>query len=114
MTRKKIFGNAEVRLGNCSIRDAAKSSSHHDRTSAAFAVARCKISDVSVSQQLGKPIRLVKVWATRKDRAQHFEGKWLEYSSRKEWKEIGPDSEEGKEKKSIDRKRAFAGKLEGM
>jgi len=88
-------------------------SSHHGCTTAASAAVWCKISGVSESQQLGKPIRLVKVRATRKDRAQHSEGTRLKFSERNEWKENGPNRQEGKEKQSIDRKRVFAGKEEG-
>ena len=38
----------------------------------------------------------------------------MEFSERREWKEKGPNSEKGNEKKSIDRKRVFAGKVEGI
>jgi len=38
----------------------------------------------------------------------------LEFSGRKEWKEKRPNSEKENEKKSIDRKRGFAGKVEGI
>lgn len=92
---------------------AGRGSSHHGGTTAAFAGAPCKTSAVSGSQQLRKPIHQGTVRTTWKDRAQHYERKRLEFSERKKWKVKGPNSEKEKEKKSIDRKGAFAGKVEG-
>jgi hypothetical protein len=67
-----------------------------------------------IRQQLGKLIRLVKVRATRKDRARHYEGKRLESSGRKDGNEKVSKGRKGKEKELVDRKRALAGKVEGL
>lgn len=93
---------------------AGKRCSYHGCTTATSATAHHKISAVSESQQPVKLIHLVKERATRKERAQHYEGKRLECSERAEWKEKGLNTEEEKEKNSIDRKSAFPLKVEGI
>lgn len=50
---------------------------------------------------------------TRNDRAQHYKGNMLEVSVRIVWNENEPNGNKGNEKKSIDNKRAFVGKVEG-
>lgn len=106
--------NASVPPESRSARVAGMSSSHLGCTTATSAAALCNISAVSESQGLRKPIHLVEVRATRKTRAQHNKGKRLELSEREEWEQKGPNGEKGKEKKLVDRKRVFAGKLKGI
>jgi hypothetical protein len=77
-------------------------------------VALCKILTISDSQELGNPTCLVTVTGTGKDKAQQYKGKRFEFSEPEEWKQKGPYSAKGKEKKSIDRKRVFAAKVEGI
>jgi hypothetical protein len=48
------------------------------------------------------------------NRAQHDEGKRLEFCDRTQWKQQGPNSEKGKEKTLIDRKTAFTWNVEGI
>jgi hypothetical protein len=67
-----------------------------------------------ICQQLGKLICLVKVRATRKDRVRHNEGKRLESSARKDGNEMVSKGRKGQEKELVDRKRALAGKVEGL
>ena len=68
----------------------------------------------TISQQLGNVICLVKVIVTRDNRAQNYERKTLESSGRKEGDEKGSNSRNGKEKEFGDRRRALAGKVEGL
>jgi hypothetical protein len=70
--------------------------------------------DGQIRQQLGKLIHLIKVRATRKDRARHYEGKRLESSGRKDCNEKVSKGRNGKEKQLVDRKRALAGKVEEL
>lgn len=94
--------------------EAGRGSRHHRTTTAASAAVLCRISAISESQLLRKPICLVKVNATRNNRAQYDERNRLEFCDKTEWKQKGQNSETRKEKKSIDRKRMFAGKVEGI
>ena len=113
-TGKKGCVNVRVCPGSISARAAGKRSTHQGCSTAASATARCKISAVSVSQQLGTPIWLLIVGATRKNKAQHDEENRLQFFARKQCKKKGPNIKKGKEKKSIDLKRAFARKVEGI
>jgi len=51
---------------------------------------------------------------TRKDRAWHYKGKRLEKLEKTDGNEKRANSRKGKVKQLVDRKRALAGKVEGL
>lgn len=86
-TGNKVFVYMGVCPGSNSASAAGKRSYLHGCTSATSPTVHLEISPVSESQQPRKLILLVNVWATRKDRVHHYEGKMLEFSEWKEWNE---------------------------
>ena len=67
-----------------------------------------------ICQHLSKLICLVNVRVTRKDRAWHYKGKRLEKLEKTDGNEKRANSRKGKVKQLVDRKRALAGKVEGL